>query len=170
MCIRDRVNIAKTYKPGEFGFFDKNRKDAKEFTKKFGPNVYFQDYVKPSADINNLEREQAADLLNKVAQQKRANKIVGFADLKNNRKNFIGSTIVDLLARKNAFSKGLVPNYAPTTSFAKGINLTSNKQIKENFKQYFDKGQDYGSFYDLSLIHISEPTRHFKRSRMPSSA
>ena len=23
---------------------------------------------------------------------------------------------------------------------------------------------------DLSLIHISEPTRHFKRSRMPSSA
>ena len=22
----------------------------------------------------------------------------------------------------------------------------------------------------LSLIHISEPTRHFKRSRMPSSA
>lgn len=143
------VNIAKTYKPGEFGFFDKNRKDAKEFTKKFGPNVYFQDYVKPSADINNLEREQAADLLNKVAQQKRANKIVGFADLKNNRKNFIGSTIVDLLARKNAFSKGLVPNYAPTTSFAKGINLTSNKQIKENFKQYFDKGQDYGSFYDI---------------------
>ena len=24
--------------------------------------------------------------------------------------------------------------------------------------------------YELSLIHISEPTRHFKRSRMPSSA
>ena len=24
--------------------------------------------------------------------------------------------------------------------------------------------------YMLSLIHISEPTRHFKRSRMPSSA
>ena len=24
--------------------------------------------------------------------------------------------------------------------------------------------------YRLSLIHISEPTRHFKRSRMPSSA
>ena len=24
--------------------------------------------------------------------------------------------------------------------------------------------------YLLSLIHISEPTRHFKRSRMPSSA
>ena len=23
---------------------------------------------------------------------------------------------------------------------------------------------------ELSLIHISEPTRHFKRSRMPSSA
>ena len=25
-------------------------------------------------------------------------------------------------------------------------------------------------YEDLSLIHISEPTRHFKRSRMPSSA
>ena len=24
--------------------------------------------------------------------------------------------------------------------------------------------------HNLSLIHISEPTRHFKRSRMPSSA
>ena len=24
--------------------------------------------------------------------------------------------------------------------------------------------------FELSLIHISEPTRHFKRSRMPSSA
>ena len=27
----------------------------------------------------------------------------------------------------------------------------------------------YMTFW-LSLIHISEPTRHFKRSRMPSSA
>ena len=27
-----------------------------------------------------------------------------------------------------------------------------------------------GRRYMLSLIHISEPTRHFKRSRMPSSA
>ena len=27
-----------------------------------------------------------------------------------------------------------------------------------------------GSVRVLSLIHISEPTRHFKRSRMPSSA
>ena len=27
-----------------------------------------------------------------------------------------------------------------------------------------------GIGYILSLIHISEPTRHFKRSRMPSSA
>ena len=26
------------------------------------------------------------------------------------------------------------------------------------------------ALYGLSLIHISEPTRHFKRSRMPSSA
>ena len=26
------------------------------------------------------------------------------------------------------------------------------------------------SVLSLSLIHISEPTRHFKRSRMPSSA
>ena len=25
-------------------------------------------------------------------------------------------------------------------------------------------------YFNLSLIHISEPTRHFKRSRMPSSA
>ena len=30
--------------------------------------------------------------------------------------------------------------------------------------------QEHGSEGDLSLIHISEPTRHFKRSRMPSSA
>ena len=28
----------------------------------------------------------------------------------------------------------------------------------------------YETAEDLSLIHISEPTRHFKRSRMPSSA
>ena len=28
----------------------------------------------------------------------------------------------------------------------------------------------YEEVLDLSLIHISEPTRHFKRSRMPSSA
>ena len=27
-----------------------------------------------------------------------------------------------------------------------------------------------GWYLPLSLIHISEPTRHFKRSRMPSSA
>ena len=27
-----------------------------------------------------------------------------------------------------------------------------------------------GAVLVLSLIHISEPTRHFKRSRMPSSA
>ena len=28
----------------------------------------------------------------------------------------------------------------------------------------------YRQVLELSLIHISEPTRHFKRSRMPSSA
>ena len=33
-----------------------------------------------------------------------------------------------------------------------------------------DKYETSGTVYDLSLIHISEPTRHFKRSRMPSSA
>ena len=32
------------------------------------------------------------------------------------------------------------------------------------------KAPGYVAFVDLSLIHISEPTRHFKRSRMPSSA
>ena len=31
-------------------------------------------------------------------------------------------------------------------------------------------GRDGRSVVKLSLIHISEPTRHFKRSRMPSSA
>ena len=34
--------------------------------------------------------------------------------------------------------------------------------ISKNGRRIFKKG--------LSLIHISEPTRHFKRSRMPSSA
>ena len=36
-----------------------------------------------------------------------------------------------------------------------------------------DGGEHWTTFnwvYILSLIHISEPTRHFKRSRMPSSA
>ena len=28
----------------------------------------------------------------------------------------------------------------------------------------------FSAVFSLSLIHISEPTRHFKRSRMPSSA
>ena len=31
-------------------------------------------------------------------------------------------------------------------------------------------GTETADFHVLSLIHISEPTRHFKRSRMPSSA
>ena len=31
-------------------------------------------------------------------------------------------------------------------------------------------GTKEGCAEGLSLIHISEPTRHFKRSRMPSSA
>ena len=33
-----------------------------------------------------------------------------------------------------------------------------------------DVFERHGVGYELSLIHISEPTRHFKRSRMPSSA
>ena len=33
-----------------------------------------------------------------------------------------------------------------------------------------EKRTECSNFITLSLIHISEPTRHFKRSRMPSSA
>ena len=45
----------------------------------------------------------------------------------------------------------------------------------ERIEAYFG-GRGYGLHrhdtyaIGLSLIHISEPTRHFKRSRMPSSA
>ena len=59
--------------------------------------------------------------------------------------------------------------------------------LRENFPQYFDKDGQFmlGRFsemlrinemqitkegYELSLIHISEPTRLHKVSRMPSSA
>ena len=47
------------------------------------------------------------------------------------------------------------------------IELDHEKAPKscENFEQYVRDGH-----YDLSLIHISEPTRLDARSRMPSSA
>ena len=37
--------------------------------------------------------------------------------------------------------------------------------FSDNYIRFEEDFQKY-----LSLIHISEPTRHFKRSRMPSSA
>ena len=38
------------------------------------------------------------------------------------------------------------------------------------FTSVFPMNNPHYAVYVLSLIHISEPTRHFKRSRMPSSA
>ena len=41
---------------------------------------------------------------------------------------------------------------------------------QDAFDRLVDSLNDGFPYFDLSLIHISEPTRHFKRSRMPSSA
>ena len=43
---------------------------------------------------------------------------------------------------------------------------TKNKRTKPEKMEL----KKYDPVVRLSLIHISEPTRHFKRSRMPSSA
>ena len=58
-----------------------------------------------------------------------------------------------------------------------GLNLNS-KSTEEKREAYakditYSTNNELGFDYlrdNLSLIHISEPTRHFKRSRMPSSA
>ena len=46
------------------------------------------------------------------------------------------------------------------------------KYIRESVKHYLDVDFDAGKYTlpDLSLIHISEPTRQLMSSRMPSSA
>ena len=56
-------------------------------------------------------------------------------------------------------------------------SLTRLKDVRLEFdsfvtKQKSDLNKTINDTKDemLSLIHISEPTRHFKRSRMPSSA
>ena len=45
-----------------------------------------------------------------------------------------------------------------------GTEIKSVRAARINLKDGFAQVKN------LSLIHISEPTRHFKRSRMPSSA
>ena len=42
--------------------------------------------------------------------------------------------------------------------------------VPQTFFDYVHATTLHGAEQTLSLIHISEPTRHFKRSRMPSSA
>ena len=50
-----------------------------------------------------------------------------------------------------------------------GVSITARKLAKlNNYDE--DKAALAGFIHDLSLIHISEPTRHTGGSRMPSSA
>ena len=48
--------------------------------------------------------------------------------------------------------------------------LTTEAQVAERWQQIKAQENAERAVRGLSLIHISEPTRHFKRSRMPSSA
>ena len=51
-----------------------------------------------------------------------------------------------------------------------GNTLVSQSELQISFLKDLVSLRNPTSPYSLSLIHISEPTRHFKRSRMPSSA
>ena len=52
------------------------------------------------------------------------------------------------------------------------LSFSDNESIPERYAFGKIDAQSHVALADnyLSLIHISEPTRHFKRSRMPSSA
>ena len=56
------------------------------------------------------------------------------------------------------------------TTTDKDVNRYEDWQIIRIPSVPFFAFKDRRFAYRLSLIHISEPTRHFKRSRMPSSA
>ena len=52
-----------------------------------------------------------------------------------------------------------------------GLNPARNPDaVRSRIGIMLQGGGSYSGIKVLSLIHISEPTRHFKRSRMPSSA
>ena len=48
--------------------------------------------------------------------------------------------------------------------------LAQDYALEQAEEKGLERGRVEGIEQGLSLIHISEPTRHFKRSRMPSSA
>ena len=71
-----------------------------------------------------------------------------------------GSSTEDVSASGQVIP-GTLRDQVPTTD-GKNVTLTLDLDLQTYVQQKLEKA--------LSLIHISEPTRHFKRSRMPSSA
>ena len=72
-----------------------------------------------------------------------------------------------------------IPAESATKSAGAGSSRTAQIQaqidetvgvMRDNINRVNERGENLDALQDLSLIHISEPTRHFKRSRMPSSA
>ena len=65
-------------------------------------------------------------------------------------------------------------NTEVTENLVKKFNYSSVMEVPKIEKIVVNMGVgdavQNSKVLDLSLIHISEPTRHFKRSRMPSSA
>ena len=79
-------------------------------------------------------------------------------------KDFLKNTFE---ANKRAYLKDL--KLAREKSQGRGIILTNLMQVVERFEDYLDF-LNTTDVDGLSLIHISEPTRLHKVSRMPSSA
>ena len=77
-------------------------------------------------------------------------------------------------ARANLVVWHITDSALPTGAFAHSAGLETYIQRDEvhdpeTYLRWL-VGYLHQATYGLSLIHISEPTRHFKRSRMPSSA
>ena len=82
-----------------------------------------------------------------------------------------GATLSDLAEKIGTEASNLVQ-----ALFNLGEMVTATQSVSEDTLQLLGAEINYEvqivspEDEDLSLIHISEPTRHFKRSRMPSSA
>ena len=83
-----------------------------------------------------------------------------------------------LVAATAAFALTFIPSFGQTKSFKLGQWIEIQNAILKELNQSYvdslplDRIEKVGieAMLELSLIHISEPTRHALLSRMPSSA